>query len=395
MLLSLVLFSPAPFIFRRKLSATTDQKQVLFHSITYIVALFVLSLLLNTYWSEFHTHPNMGMSTTRYYLITLLFYGIILTLCTFLSTIFPIAWNESSPKSFQKFTHWLQFLFYPVVFPLVSIYEKFFAILPQETQQEYPKEQLHLLIEDLATEHFITSQDKKLFEAVINFKDKIAREIMMPRVNLFCIPEDMPISQAATLLKTEGYSRVPIYKESVDNIVGVLLYKDLLALYMQGKPIAQLDTPVKNLSKKVYYCPETKTISSLLQEFKKRQTHMAVVVDEYGGTSGIVTIEDILEEIVGRIDDEYDTHERLYRSGPKGSWIVDGQMTLFDLQNELGIELPQEDEYDTLAGFIFYHTGSIPTAGTTFHHESYEFTIMKSNDRAVDEVQITPIKVHK
>lgn len=282
----------------------------------------------------------------------------------------------------------------PIVAPLARVYEKFFTILQRHNTQEYPKEQLHQLLDNLTKAHYITPQDHKLFEAVINFKDKIAREIMMPRVNLFCIPEEMPISQAALLLNHEGYSRIPIYKDSVDNIVGVLLYKDLLALYMQPKTQLQIDSPVKTLSKKVYYCPETKTISSLLQEFKKRQTHMAVVVDEYGGTSGIVTIEDILEEIVGRIDDEYDTHERLYRSGPKGSWIVDGQMTLFDLHNELNVELPQEDEYDTLAGFIFYHTGSIPTPGTTFLHESYEFTILKSNDRAVEEVQITPLKNH-
>jgi CBS domain containing-hemolysin-like protein len=219
---------------------------------------------------------------------------------------------------------------------------------------------------------------------------------MRPRVDLFCLSENISLKQAADLLQREGYSRVPVYRETIDTIVGVLFYKDVLAKYAAAAEAGTnretlLATPVKTLVKKVYYCPETKKIAPLLQEFRKRQTHMAVVVDEYGGTAGLVTIEDILEEIVGEISDEYDEQEALFSPAPGGGWIVDARMNLLDVEEEMGIKIPQEEDYDTLAGYIFYRVGSIPQAGLVLHHDTFEIEVLKSNDRMVEEVKIVPI----
>jgi putative hemolysin len=240
-----------------------------------------------------------------------------------------------------------------------------------------------------------TETDKRLVSSVLNFRSRIAREIMKPRVELFCIPDTLTLQQAALMLQKEGYSRVPVYQETIDSIVGILFYKDVLARYAEvstaneGKE-ALLNAPIKHLIKNVYYCPETKKISSLLQEFRKRKTHLAVVVDEYGGTSGLVTIEDILEEIVGEISDEYDEQENLFERLPGGGWLVDARMNLLDVEEEMGIIIPQEEDYDTLAGYIFYRVGSIPQAGLILHHDNFELEITKSNDRMVEEVRITP-----
>ncbi len=327
-----------------------------------------------------------------------LFIGSLLGIASILfimSDILPRNWAQKQPDHVLKVTATPSLLATTLLIPLFSLIEKILSIFNSSLVSTFSpnREQLVELLRELDDRSVMSDGDQKLLQAVLHFKDKIAREIMMPRVGLFCIPEDMPIQEAASLINKEGYSRIPLYKGSIDNIVGVLLYKDLLPLYMHETKKSDLEKPVKTIAKRVFYCPETKPIPSLLQELKKRQSHMAVIVDEYGGTSGIVTVEDILEEIVGRIEDEYDTHERSFKRGPNNSWIVDARMNLMDVESELGISLPQEDEYDTIAGYIFFKAGSIPAPGTTIHQQNYEITILKSNDRTVEEVQITPIEV--
>ena len=140
------------------------------------------------------------------------------------------------------------------------------------------------------------------------------------------------------------------------------------------------------------YTPETKKLSNLLQEFRKKQVHLAIVVDEYGGTEGIVTIEDILEEIVGDISDEYDEEEALFIPQSDGSWIVDPRMSILDAEAQLGITFPEEGDFDTIGGYIFHCTGSIPTKGFVIHRDEFDIEILRSSDRSVEKVKIRPIR---
>jgi putative hemolysin len=252
------------------------------------------------------------------------------------------------------------------------------------------------LIDRIDNKSILGDHDKKLLLAVLNFRDRIVREIMVPRVSLFCISHDCSIREAALLLDKEGYSRVPVYKNTQDQIVGILMYKDVLSKYKeyetQGNNSKILDAPIETIMKNALYTPETKKLSLLLQEFRKKQVHLAVVVDEYGGTAGVVTIEDILEEIVGEIADEYDEEQSLYQRGPTGSWIVDGRMNLLDLEEELGIKIPQKGDYDTVAGYVFYQLGTIPKKGVVLHQDTFQLEILSSGDRFVEKVKITPVK---
>lgn len=243
-------------------------------------------------------------------------------------------------------------------------------------------------------ERAFDDHDKKLFQSVLTFKDRIVREVMVPRVDLFCLPETCTIREAALELIKEGYSRVPVYKNTQDHIVGVLMYKDILKKYMEYAASNKddvLNQTIEDLVKNVLYTPETKRISLLLQEFRKKQMHLAVVVDEYGGTAGVVTIEDILEEIVGEIADEYDEAEVLVMPSGKGAWIVDARINLLDLAEEIGIKVPQEGEYDTMAGYVFYRLGTIPKKGVVLHHDDFDIEILSSGDRFVEKVKITPL----
>ncbi len=238
--------------------------------------------------------------------------------------------------------------------------------------------------------------DKNLIESVVQFKERIAREVMVPRVDLFSLPAEISIKEAAKLLQGQEYSRTPVYRTTVDNIVGVLMYKDILRKYIEyelkNNDPAVLSAPIETIQKNILHTPETKKLSSLLQEFRKKQVHLAIVVDEYGGTAGIVTIEDILEEIVGEIADEYDEEEvELYYVQPDGSWVVDARMNILDAEEQLGVEIPQEGEYDTIGGYIYHTTGSIPAKGFVIHHDKFDMEILKSNERSVEKVRIKSI----
>jgi CBS domain containing-hemolysin-like protein len=242
---------------------------------------------------------------------------------------------------------------------------------------------------------YLDKTEMKLIQTVISFKDRIVREVMVPRIDVFSLPVHTTIKEAARFFSIEGYSRIPVYKENVDKILGILLYKDVLSVYADhienNKPEADLHKTVEQLVKPALYTPETKKISGLLQEFRNKQIHLAIVVDEYGGTEGIVTIEDILDELVGEIEDEYDTQEtKIYYPLSSGGWIVDAKIGILALEEELGIKIPHNPEYDTIGGFIFHRTGSIPKKGWKVHLDDVDLEILTSDERSIQKIKITP-----
>lgn len=252
------------------------------------------------------------------------------------------------------------------------------------------------LLHDSDLGPYFDQSDKKLLSSVVSFKERIAREVMVPRIDLFSLPVDTTLQEATESFLAQGYSRIPVYRESVDNIIGVLLFKDVLKQYARAFSDAELEKrrtdTIERLLKPVLYTPETKKISQLLQEFRSRQIHLAIVVDEWGGTEGIITIEDILEELVGEIADEYDIDEEIMFSVlPGGGWVVDGKMNILDIEEELGIKIPQSPEYDTLGGYIVHRAGAIPSKGWRIHHDEFDLEVLSSDERAVDKIRITPL----
>lgn len=254
-----------------------------------------------------------------------------------------------------------------------------------------PKEIMEMLRQD-QHESDLEGQEKLMIEALAGYRKRIVREVMIPRVNVFGLPAETTQLEAAKAMFVEGYSRAPVYHETIDNVIGVLMYKDLLEKFMQcveTRDFEQLNRPIEEVIKGVLYTPETKKISGLLQEFRSKQVHIAIVVDEYGGTEGIVTIEDILEEIVGDISDEYDEDDaELFVQQPDGSYIIDGRMPIHEVEEKLHIEIPQASDYDTVAGFIFHTAGAIPKKGFVIHTEKFQIEVLSSNDRIVEKVCI-------
>ncbi len=292
----------------------------------------------------------------------------------FLFTSFPITYL------FLKFTHSIS----------RSVY---FDHLHEPDSQA--KQEIIEIVQEAELSEELDENEKKLITSVLSFCEHLTREVMIPRVDLFSLEANTSIKDATKLLEEEGYSRVPIYKETVDNITGILMYKDVLAKYMEyeakGNDNSIIDAPISSIQKTPLYTPETKKISDLLQEFRCKQTHIAIVVDEYGGTEGIITIEDILEDIVGEIADEYDEEEELYTSLPNGTWIADPRMSLLDAEEQLGIKVPQDGDYDTIGGYIFHCAGEIPKRGFTVQSDEFEIIVLKSSDRSIKKIRITSL----
>lgn len=306
--------------------------------------------------------------------LTFLFTLIALLILFFIGEVFPRMIGKTYPES----------VFVKVLTPLAFVCN-FIKVGPRYEPQET------VGIEKAAEPADLEPQEKKIFESVVSFRDRIAREVMVPRVDIFFLTAATSIREATEQIQKENYSRVPVYKQSVDEIAGILLWRDLLVKYLEyveKKEEKILEAPIETILRPALYTPETKKISRLLQELRKKQMHMAIVVDEYGGTQGIVTIEDILEEIVGEIADEFDEEPPLFKQLPEGGWIVDARMSIYDIEDQLEVKIPQQGDYDTLGGYLFHETGTIPPKGFTIRHDDFTLKVLSSTDRQVSKVEL-------
>jgi putative hemolysin len=256
---------------------------------------------------------------------------------------------------------------------------------PAEDEDSAKREILHVAEEGRA-EGSVNAEEADMIESVMEFSETDAGEIMTPRTDIFALPVDTPWDSACQQVFQAGHSRVPVYENDIDNIIGILYAKDLLAHRAQGETQA-----IRQTMRKCYFVPQTKTLDDLLREFKARKVHIAVVLDEYGGTAGLVTIEDVLEEIVGDIADEYDQPEaaQMQRLG-EAAVEVEGRTRVDDLNDALGLEVPEDEDYDTVAGFVFSELGYIPPVGEVLAADGARFTVL-----AADERKITRLKVER
>jgi CBS domain containing-hemolysin-like protein len=227
-------------------------------------------------------------------------------------------------------------------------------------------------------------EQQEMIEGVEHLSDTTVKEVMVPRTDTVFLPLDETDEIVFRTLIESGHSRIPVYRESIDNVVGVLYAKDVLAAL-----IAKKKFEISGIMRKPFFVPETKKIDSLLREFKRRKVHLAVVLDEYGGTSGIVCMEDIIEEIVGEIQDEYDNEaESCVQLGPD-SWLCDAKTRLDEIGDRIGIELP-EDSFDSLAGYVFDLFGRIPAERESLETEALRFTI-----QAMEAHRILSVKIER
>lgn len=235
-------------------------------------------------------------------------------------------------------------------------------------------------------EGVIENEEKDMIESIVTFGDTLAREVMTPRTAVYAFDGEERVEDILDKVIEKGFSRIPVYNEGIDDIIGILYAKDLLVAMKEGKK----DSKVKEFVRKAFFIPETKSVLSILEDFKKDHVHMAIVVDEYGGTVGVVTIEDVIEEIFGDIRDEYDLNEKdTIKQISENTYEVDGMIDVEELNKELNINLPESDDYDSLGGLILNELNEIAKKDDVIKIENIELKVLE-----VDKVRISKVLLH-
>lgn len=232
----------------------------------------------------------------------------------------------------------------------------------------------------------IDSQSGEMIQSILEFRDTVVREVMIPRTEMIAISDDADIDDIINLIARHGHTRIPVYTGNLDNILGILNVKDLIKFW--SKSISRMD--ILSTLRTPYYIPETKKTHLLLHEMKQKKYHMAVVIDEYGGTSGLVTLEDLIEEIVGEIDDEHDSTKQTIVELNNGYVSVDGRVEIKTIEEYLGVEF-QKGRYETLAGLILSTIKKIPVAGEKITVDCFEMIIDSADERSIKKVKIKKV----
>jgi CBS domain containing-hemolysin-like protein len=243
--------------------------------------------------------------------------------------------------------------------------------------------EIRAMAEVASEEEAIEEGEAELIHSIFEFGDTLVREVMVPRPDMVTAPASGSLRDVLDLMLRHGYSRIPLYRESIDDIVGVIYAKDLLRHLHAGKE----NVPLNMLMREAYFVPETKKVSELLREMQRRRVHIAIVLDEYGSTAGLVTIEDLLEELVGEIADEYDREEPQMEPLDDGTYRVSGRLSIDDVNELLDVELPH-DEWDTVAGLMYGLLGAVPTQGETVTYDNLQFTAERVQGRRISKVLI-------
>jgi CBS domain containing-hemolysin-like protein len=249
-------------------------------------------------------------------------------------------------------------------------------------RRKVTEEELHELMEASEEEGLINGDEGEMIRAIFSLGESVVREIMVPRIDMACVTVDATTDELLSTIINCGHSRIPVYEGTIDNIIGVLYAKDLLKYW--GKDAAALD--IRNILRPPFYIPETKNLEELLQEFRRRRVHIAIVIDEYGGTSGLITIEDLLEQIVGDIQDEYDTEEELLQPQSDGSILVDAMLPIEDFEEYFHVQVERE-KFDTVGGLVFYLLGRIPAPGEEVACSGILLTVISAGERRIGKLR--------
>jgi len=253
---------------------------------------------------------------------------------------------------------------------------------PSTSEQE-----LLALASEAESEDVIETEERVLIHSIIEFGDTITREVMVARPDMASVEARSSVDDALEILLLAGYSRMPVHNRSIDDIRGLVYLKDLVRASRDGKGAE----PVEDIVRDAHIVPETKRVAVLMREMQVGKFHMAVVVDEYGGVAGVVTLEDLIEELVGDIVDEYDDEEPLIKDLGDGAWSVAGTIPVDEINEKLRLDVPEDDDWDTLGGYLFHRLGHVPDIGERVESDGHVFTVEKMGANRIDRIRVEPV----
>jgi len=279
----------------------------------------------------------------------------------------------------------MMFILSPIAQGFNAITNVVIKIIPFRKEKIFDsEEELKILAELGEEEGTLQEEESDMIQSIFDFKEKTVGEIITPRVDIVSLKSDESIDRAMDIIGERQFSKIPIYKDTIDNIKGILYAKDIIPYLMGSRPNVNL----QSLARQPFFVPEIKPIDDLMKEFKLRKTSIAIVVDEWGGTEGLVTLEDVVEEVMGEIRDPYDKEESNVLKQSDGSFIVDGSITIYDLEEETDIEFPEDRDYDTLGGFILDILTDIPQTGEQVEFNDMVFTVQTVENNRIGKIKI-------
>ncbi len=324
----------------------------------------------------------------------LLTFVIAMAIISVFSLAIPHALAKYAGEKILSRTYKLLMLFAIVASPVLYVFKlcdgsvKRLAGIAETTpeeQQEEKQEEFLTGLEQHRTEGVLDEEEQEMIENVLELSSSTANEIMTPRTDIVAVEVNADLQKVLETITIAGHTRVPVYEKKIDNIIGLVYAKDLLTEI--GKDPA--DFKLRNKMRDVYFVPETKPLRVLLHEFQNQKLHIAVVLDEYGGTAGVVTLEDILEELVGEITDEYEeTPPEPVKRIDKDTIEADARTYVDDLNDQFELNLPEDEDYETIGGFVFSRLGYIPKTDESFDYENLKFTITSAESRRIKRIRI-------
>jgi CBS domain containing-hemolysin-like protein len=319
-------------------------------------------------------------------LIALLMLSVLIVLSELLSRLFVLKYNQATASLASLPLH----LYCTLMAPITNTLSKFISFLSSKLGITHnnifvSQQKILGLVQDTEKIENLEAKERAMIHSIFELSETEVHEIMVPRTDMVCVEENARLKDLTKLIKEKGHTRIPLYSEQIDNILGIIHAKDLLPYLLLG---SSDKVNLRSLARPAYFVPESKKLHHLLKEFQQEKSHMAIVVDEYGGTAGLVTLEDVIEEIVGDIQDEYDQELPLYRKLDEKTFLVDAKIDLHDLNEELEINLPTEGEYESLGGFILQLTGYVPHQHEIVKYDGYTFQVEK-----VDRNRILLVKL--
>jgi len=253
----------------------------------------------------------------------------------------------------------------------------------RNTKRSSLEEKIKSIIKTGISDGAIDKQSGDMIKSILEMRGNMVREVMVPRTEIVAVSSDLPPEDILNLILKHGHTRMPVYDEHIDNIVGILNVKDLIGFWSEDS----VNKDVKAALRKAYFIPETKSVNILLHELKEKKSHMAIVIDEYGGTSGLVTLEDLIEEIIGEIHDEYDEDDNPFITLPDGEILVDSRVEIEEFEEYFDVKVP-EGQFETLGGFIFHIIQKIPLSGERIRYKDLEMIIESADERRINRVRI-------
>jgi CBS domain containing-hemolysin-like protein len=317
--------------------------------------------------------------------LTVVLTGLVLFLLEWLVEWYVSNDPETWALRFTSYAKFLIIILTPILwFPLL-LYRK--ANGGHENTVTVTEDELMTLVDTGQQEGILEQDERQMIFSIFRLGDTLTREIMVPRIDVVALEISTTLPEAVNIFQESGYSRLPVYYETIDNIRGLLYAKDLLKMWREGSQLISLE----ELLRQAYFVPETKKVDELLEEMQSQRIHLGIVVDEYGGVAGIVTLEDIVEEIVGEIQDEYDGAEEMpYSVINDTEYIFQGSVDLDDFNDIMQCKLPK-DEADTLGGYIYSQIGMVPTGGETIVYQNIQLTVDQIAGRRIRKVRVNRI----